>query len=129
MRQARSSDAERWLREDRELVLWTLTPVEVVSALRRLVRDSTLREAAARAAEELVAEIVDRTHVVTDVEGVKASAVRLLRVHALRTPDALQPGAALAWAAGSPRGLSLHTFDRRLALAAEREGFRVLPAE
>ena len=57
----------------------------------------------------------------------KALAVRLLRVHPLRGADALQLGAALVWADGAPSGLVLHTLDRRLALAAEREGFRVVP--
>ena len=63
-----------------------------------------------------------------DVERVKASARRLLRLHPLRAADALQLGAALAWADGAPEGLIVHTFDRRLAAAAEREGFRVIPS-
>ena len=36
--------------------------------------------------------------------------------------------AGAAWAEGRPAGLTLHTFDVRLALAAEREGFRI-PSE
>jgi hypothetical protein len=54
-------------------------------------------------------------------------AERLLRVPRLRATDALQLGAAVAWADGSAAALVVHTFDRRLALAAEREGFRVNP--
>jgi len=65
---------------------------------------------------------------VNGVERVKASARRLLRLHPLRAADALQLGAALAWADGAPEGLIVHTFDRRLAAAAEREGFRVIPS-
>lgn len=57
----------------------------------------------------------------------KAIATRLLRVHAFRAADALQLGAALAWADGHAEGAVLHTFDQRLAEAASREGFRVLP--
>ena len=68
------------------------------------------------------------TLVSTDVERTKALARRLLRVHTLRAADALQLAAALAWADGHPEGLVLHTFDRRLGEAAEREGFRVIPA-
>jgi hypothetical protein len=41
--------------------------------------------------------------------------------------DALQLGAALHWAEGRADGHVLHTLDRRLALAAQREGF-VVPA-
>jgi hypothetical protein len=62
---------------------------------------------------------------VTDVERVKALAVRLLRVHRLRAADALQLAAALAWADGSPQSRTLLTLDDRLATAAEREGFAV----
>jgi hypothetical protein len=127
LRQRASAEAERWLEADPEIVTWTLSPVEVVSALRRFVREGALAERSAREAEELTTELIERTHVVADVERVEALACRLLRVHALRGADALQLGAALAWAAGAPRELVLHTFDRRLGLAAEREGFRVLP--
>lgn len=70
------------------MVTWTLTPVEVVSALRRLVREGALDEVAA---------------------------------------DALQLAAALAWAGGGPAGHVVHTLDRRPGLAAQREGFRVVP--
>ena len=121
-----SPQAERWMAEDADAVTWTLTQVEVVSALRRLVRDGLLVERAATQAESVCDELLARSHVVTDVERAKEIARRLLRIHALRAADALQLAAALAWAEGRPAGLTLHTFDVRLALAAEREGFRVL---
>jgi predicted nucleic acid-binding protein len=124
--QPASAEVERWIGEDPEAVTWTLTPVEVASALQRLVRDGALSERSAFDAESLAGELLGHTHVVTDVERVKPLACRLLRVHALRAGDALQLAAALAWADGAPNGLFLHTFDRRLALAAEREGFRVI---
>lgn len=123
-----SAQAEHWLTDDGQLVTWTLTPVEVISALRRLVREEALAERAAREAEALAADVVARTHVVTDVERVKMLAGRLLRMHPLRAADALQLGAALAWADGQAAGLVFHTFDTCLATAAEREGFHVLPA-
>src|SRR5262249_59195105 len=123
-----SSDVERWIAADAVVVAWTLTLVELVSALRRLLRDGTLIERAAREAEELARDLVSRAHVVSDVERVKSIATRLLRVHPLRAADALQLGAALAWTDGHAEGAVLHTFDQRLAEAASREGFRVLPA-
>ena len=125
--QSGSAEVERWMDDDPDAVTWTLTPVEIVSALRRLVREGELRERSAARAEALADELAARTHVVSDVERVKALACRLLRVHVLRGADALQLGAALAWADGAPNGLVLHTFDRRLAVAAQREGFRVIP--
>jgi predicted nucleic acid-binding protein len=122
-----SPDVEKWIAEDETVVAWTLTTVELVSALRRLVRERALEEPAARQAEDLARDLVSRAHVVSDVEWVKTIATRLLRVHALRAADALQLGAALAWANGHAEGAILHTFDQRLAGAASREGFRVLP--
>ncbi len=125
--QPASSETERWLADDAVLVVWTLSFVEVVSALRRLVRDQMLPERAARDAENLATELVSRAHVVADVERVKVLAARLLRVHPLRAADALQLGAALLWSDGRADQAILHTFDRRLGEAASREGLRVLP--
>ena len=125
--QPSSAEVEGWLAEDPDAVTWTLAAVEIVSALRRLVREGVLQERVALAAEGLAADLLVHSHVVTDVERVKSLATRLLRVHALRAADALQLGAALAWADRSPTDLVLHSFDERLALAAQREGFRVVP--
>jgi predicted nucleic acid-binding protein len=105
------------------MALWTLTPVEVVSALRRLVRERTLDEQSAVLAETRLDELMRACHVVVDIEPVKSLAVRLLRLHPLRAFDALQLGAALHWAEGHAQGRTLHTLDSRLALAAQREGF------
>jgi hypothetical protein len=52
--------------------------------------------------------------------------MRLLRVHALRAGDALQLAAALVAAEGQPGSLEIVTLDERLALAASREGLRVV---
>lgn len=120
-----SSRVANWATTDDAMVLWTLTPVEVVSALRRLVREKVLQEEVARFAEARMEEIVRACHVVIDVEPVKALATRLLRLHPLRAFDALQLAAALHWAEGHPQGRTLHTLDSRLALAAQREGFLV----
>ncbi|MBI5628106.1 MAG: type II toxin-antitoxin system VapC family toxin [Candidatus Rokubacteria bacterium] len=114
-----------WAAEDDALVLWTLTPVEVVSALRRLVRERTLDEAVARRAEDRMDELVRACHVIIDVDAVKSLATRLLRLHPLRAFDAMQLGAALHWAEGHPQGRPFLTLDARLALAAQREGFAV----
>ena len=51
---------------------------------------------------------------------------RLVRVHDLRAADAFQLAAARVAADGQPGTLPLVTLDERLALAASREGFRVL---
>lgn len=123
--QEASPRAAAWVAADAAIVLWTLTPVEVVSALRRLVRERVLEEETARLAEARLDELLRVCHLVIDVEPVKSVARRLLRVHSLRAFDALQLGAALHWAEGYPQGRKLHTLDSRFALAAQREGFLV----
>jgi predicted nucleic acid-binding protein len=122
-----STETDRWFVADPAIAVWTCTTVEVVSALRRLVREATLAEAVAVDAERRLDELVRACHVVIDVEGAKARARRLLRVHPLRAADALQLAAALAWADGESGAAVLHTFDARLGQAARREGFQVVP--
>jgi len=123
--QGASEKTAAWLTTDAALAVWTLTPVEVTSALRRLTREGVLDDHAVQQAETRLAQLVGTCHVVLDIEAVKALAIRLLRVHALRAFDALQLGAALQWAEHHPEGRTLYTLDQRLAIAARREGFLV----
>jgi uncharacterized protein len=125
--QAASADADAWLAEDGELAVWTLTPVELASALMRLVRDGAIDERTAHTAESRIDELMRSCHTILDVEAVKLQARRLLRMHPLRAADAMQLGAALEWAAGRSTGRVFHTLDARLARAARRESFRVIP--
>ena len=125
--QAASPRADAWLSEDPELALWTLTSVELASALRRLVREGLLGEADANTAETRADELIRTSHVVVNVETVKVQARRLLRFHSLRAADAMQLAAALEWAGGRPTGRLFMSLDAQLARAAAREGFHVVP--
>jgi hypothetical protein len=125
VKQVGSERADELLTVDADVVLWTLTPVEITSALWRLVRENVLGEEDAQRAEDRVREFTAASRTVIDVEAVKAVSERLLRVHVLRAADALQLGAALVWSAGRPQGRILYTLDDRLARAARREGFEV----
>jgi predicted nucleic acid-binding protein len=127
IQQPGSKQADVWFAADARIALWTLSIVEVASALWRLEREGVLDEAAARAAEARALELAAASHTVVDVDGTKALAQRLLRVHPLRAADALQLAAAVVWAGGQPQGKTLLTFDERLASAARREGFEVSP--
>lgn len=127
--QQHSAAAERWASEDPQWVVWTLSGVEAASAIRRNVREHALSESDAHDAERLADQVLASAHVISNVERVKDIAGRLLRLHPLRAADALQLGAALAWANGSPKGLVFHTLDRHLGIAARREGFEVIGVE
>ena len=109
--------------------VWTLTPVEISSAIQRLLRDGVIDDRVAEEAERRAADVVRACHVIIDVETAKSQAQRLLRLHALRAADALQLAAALEWCGSRASGRVLHTLDTRLAAAARREGFAVPPAE
>ncbi len=123
--QSESRQADVWFAEDGDLAIWTLTETEILSALRRLEREGALDQAECDGSERRVSELVASCYILIDVEGVKAQARRLLRLHPLRAADALQLGAAKAWAGNARFDRTLHTFDKRLASAARREGFVV----
>ena len=123
--QGTSASVDAWLAEDGQMAVWTLTAVEISSALRRLVREGLLGEPVARTAEARADQLLKVSHTMVDLEAVKQQARRLLRLHSLRAADALQLGAALEWADGRPNGRVFCTLDKELARAAEREGFSI----
>lgn len=114
-------------REDFEMVVWVLSDVEIRSAIERLRRDGVLTSEQARIDLEDSHRVWEQVRVIDLVDAVKRRAMRLLSVHALRSADALQLGAALLVADNDADSLELVTLDARLAEAARREGFRVLP--
>lgn len=118
--------AERWLREDAAVLVWTLTRVELLSAFARRRRQEPGAARRLQGARRELLAAWDRWSEVTAVDVVRRHAERLVESHPLRAADALQLGAALAAAEDDPAGLEFVTLDRRQALAAEREGFRVL---
>lgn len=113
------------LRDDAGLVVWWGTPVECASAIARVARDGTLTARDETTALDLLRMLEGTWHEILPTPPLRQAAQRLLRVHPLRAADAFQLAAALAWAAGDPRGLSVVTRDDRLADAARREGFDV----
>lgn len=121
-----SASVMRAYEGDPEVVVWWATDVECVSALARLERDgSLLRPAMATALRRLDA-IARAWQEVQPIGRLRQTAIRLLRMHPLRSADALQLAAALLVAEGHPGTLPFVTLDDRLALAAEREGFSIV---
>jgi hypothetical protein len=118
--------AERWLREDAGVLVWTLTRVELLSALARRRRQEPGAARRLLAARRELLAAWERWSEVTAVDLVRRHAERLVESHPLRAADALQLGAALVAAEDDPAGLDFVTLDRQQALAAEHEGFRVL---
>lgn len=123
----RSAELSTLLRSDAEPALWWASPVECQSALYRRHREGGLPATAlARALERLKALVTD-VDVVAPTSPLRERAGRLLAGHPLRASDALQLAAALIWCDESPQGDTFVCLDERLAAAARREGFTVVP--
>ena len=112
--------------KDPDMLVWWGSEVECVSALVRLERDETLDPQAALLAFHRLKQLADGWHVIDPSDIVRETAMRFLRVHALRAADAFQLAAAFIAAEQRPSSLELITLDDRLAGAARKEGFAVV---
>lgn len=121
-----TSVAARWLREDPRVMVWTLTRVELLSALARRRRIDASYAPAIAAARRDVFEIWERWSEITAVDVVRRHAERLVESHPIKAGDALQLGAALVAVEQNPELYEFVTLDENQATAAEREGLRVL---
>ena len=119
--------ARRLYDGDPGMAVWWASPVECGSAFARLLREGVLQEEEESAARSALDALSGFWHEVQPTLELRAQALRLLRVHALRAADALQLAAGLAWAGTPPEG-ELVTLDDRLASAARREGLQVVPS-
>ncbi len=116
-------------RADPTVVTWWGSEIECVSALARLEREGAMTA-------EMVSEAVARLrslgaawHEVQPTQALRDTAVRLLRVHPLRSADSVQLAAAVMAADREPGALEFVSLDVRLASAARREGFIVLSSD
>jgi predicted nucleic acid-binding protein len=126
IKEGTSATALEWLAGDSQVVTWWGTPVECVSALARRAREGAFQEADVADAIARLDSLSRAWSEVTPGEGVRRTAIRLLRAYPLRAADALQLAAAIATADGSPGSVPFVTLDDRLADAASKEGFPIL---
>lgn len=112
--------------DDSAMLVWWGTTVECVSALARLERDGALDARAASPAFTRLVGLADAWHEIDPSDAVREAAQRFLRVHPLRSADALQLAAAYLAAERRPPSLELVTLDERLGSAARKEGFAVV---
>lgn len=111
---------------DPDLHVWSWTPVECVSALRRLEREGRLDAGDLGAARRKLEAIRVVWSEVDDLRAVSARAERCVLTHPLRAADAGQLAAALLLSERLGRAIGFVTLDHRLAEAARREGLEVL---
>jgi predicted nucleic acid-binding protein len=122
-----SANARSLLEGDPAVAVWWATRTECLSALTRRMREGGLAPAGFRAARRVLAALAETWVELLPSEAVRATAERLLAVHALGAADAFQLGAALAWCGGQPSRHEIVTLDIRLRDAASREGFDAFP--
>jgi predicted nucleic acid-binding protein len=115
------------LREDKECWIWWATRTECLSGLQRRARAGELDARGLATARERLLRFDQAAAVVDASEAIRSRADRLLGIHPLRAADAFQLAALLAAAEERPADLSFVTLDERLAEAARKEGFFVLP--
>ena len=120
-----TSEARRLLREG--VVTWSVSAVEIASALERRTREKQLTADARVAAGASLRDLMASWTEITALGPVRERALRLVVTHGLRTGDAMQLAAALVAVADRPEGHEFVCADVRLREAAGREGFRVLP--
>jgi uncharacterized protein len=111
---------------DPDIVAWWGTSIECVSAVARREREGAAPRPTILSAVARLDALAASWQEVGPTDRLRASAMRLLRVHVLRAADALQLAAATEAAEHNPESLPFVTLDDRLAEAAEREGFSVL---
>lgn len=124
--QGRTADMQMLFGRDSDMFVWWAAPVECVSALSRMVREMTLDEARADAAIRNLRVIMDACNTIEPSLLLRDTAVRLIRVHPLRSGDALQLAAAITACAGNPGTMPFVCLDKRLSTAARKEGFTVV---
>jgi predicted nucleic acid-binding protein len=129
VREGASPLADSYYRDDPRVITWTLSEVELLSALARRRREGAFSEEAFASCRAKVTRFWAAVVSVHDVARAKARAQRLLLTHPLRAADALQLAAALLAVSEAPAGHSFVCFDERLANAAAIEGFDVLTHE
>jgi predicted nucleic acid-binding protein len=107
------------------VVVWWSTPVEIASALARLVRMKQLDSGDWMTARKLAKNLADSWSVVQPSDSLCTHAAHLVERYGLRAADSLQLAAALEWCEDAPHGHVFLTADQKLREAALLTGFDV----
>ena len=106
-----------------DAVVWWATPVEIASALARLLRMSQLDTHEWAQASKLANRLANWWSVIQPTDGLRATSIQLVDRYDLRAADSFQLAAALEWCEYSTRGVVFLTTDQKLRDAALLSGF------
>ena len=110
-----------------DAVVWWATPVEMASALARLVRMKQLDPSDWTRARKLAKTLADSWSMIQPSDALRAKSAQLVDRYDLRAADSFQLAAALEWCEHAPQGRVFLTADRRLREAARSSGFDAKP--
>jgi len=110
-----------------DVVVWWGTPVEIASALARLLRMKQLDASEWTAARKLGRRLANSWSVIQPSNALRAKSIQLVDSYDLRAADALQLAAALEWCEDFPQGRVFLTTDQKLREAALLSGFDAKP--
>jgi predicted nucleic acid-binding protein len=125
VRQGTTSKAESFY-SHYKIIVWWATPVEIASAMARLLRMNSIALVEWRGALKIAATLSAAWSVIEPSSAVRDRAEELVQRYDLRASDALQLAAALEWCADVPQARKFLTADARLFQAASRCGFDAL---
>lgn len=122
-----SQEMRRIARRIKRVAAWWGTPVEARSAFSRLLRDGKMTE---RGVKQATARLEAQRSAWIEVlpsDRVREIAETLPEQYGLRALDSFQLAAALIWCKEQPRGRLFVCCDVRLAEAAAKAGFDMVP--
>lgn len=111
------------LYKEHDVVVWWATPIEITSALARLLRVSQISTADFIKARKSANGLFPSWSVIVPSDALRQIAIGLVEKYDLRAADSLQLAAALKWCGNAPSNRLFLTGDRRLQDAALLAGF------
>ena len=109
-----------------DTVVWWATPVEIASAIARLLRMSQISTSDAAMAHRFASDLGTSWAVIEPASSIRTRAHQIVERYDLRAGDAFQLSAALRWCNDQTSGRTFLTSDRRLFDAASLCGFDAL---
>jgi predicted nucleic acid-binding protein len=106
-----------------DVVVWWATPVEIASALARLLRMKQLDSRDWSKASHLAKNLSGLWSVIQPSDSLRATSMQLVDRYDLRAADALQLAAMLEWCEYAPEDRVFLTYDQKLRDAALLTGF------
>jgi predicted nucleic acid-binding protein len=106
-----------------DAVVWRATPVEIASALARLMRMKQLDFRGWAEASKLATNLADSWSVIQPSGALRATSIQIVERYDLRVADSFQLAAALEWCEYVPQGRVFLTADQRLRDATLLSGF------